>query len=64
VTSDFTEIKGIGAVFAKRLTENNIHHFSDLASMPSDELAAILKISETTVKRLQLQQKAADKLQK
>lgn len=61
--SDFTEIEGIGAVLAKRLIDNNIRSFSDLASMPSDKLASVLKISESRVNGLQIQTKAAAKLQ-
>lgn len=64
VTSDFTEIEGIGAVFAKRLTDNGIRHFSELAKLSSNELASILRTRSDTVDRLQLQRKAARKLQR
>jgi exonuclease VII large subunit len=62
VTNDLTEIDGIGPVFAKRLQENNIFSFADLASISSDELASILKTSVAKIDSLQLQQKAAEKL--
>jgi predicted flap endonuclease-1-like 5' DNA nuclease len=61
-TSDFTELNGIGAVYANRLAANNIHNFSDLSPLSSAQLASILKISETRVNSLQLQKKAAARL--
>ncbi len=60
--SDFTEIEGVDPVRAKCLQDNNIRHFKELASITSEQLASLLKISEAEVKRLQLQQKAAAKL--
>ena len=57
--SDFTQIKGLGSVYAQRLRNNNINHFSELAKMTTVKLAAILKISEARVERLKIQEKAA-----
>lgn len=48
---DLTVIKGIGPVKAGLLNDAGIDTFSDLASMPTEELASIADTSVTTATR-------------
>ena len=43
---DLTMIKGIGPVYASRLTQRGVASFADLASRPPAELAGLAGVSE------------------
>ena len=59
-TIDFTQIEGVGPVFDKRLKENDVRDFSELASMPPKKIAILLDTSEANVNRLKIREQAAE----
>ncbi len=52
--ADFTVLRGIGDVGNKRLIEAGIRTFAELAARTPEELGAILGISSTRVRQLDL----------
>lgn len=59
--ADFTQLRGVGEAFARRLHASGIQTFAQLAALQDEELAALLETTVGRLRRIGLQAQAAAK---